>query len=209
MGRLNVSLFTTGLALSIAGVGCGGHNKTPVSDIQTLRDNGSAEMAKGPVKPQVIKEYVKVEVPRDVIKEKEVIKYVKATEVKEQATVDSRYFTLSIEDTSPFFEEGVEGQVGITAFAMDEGIKVDLITVGTVPEGVKITKTSDKLFVLSWTPTVGTLGSKAIQPFAFKVRIKIVEAPENFKNSNLESIIVEDTIKLVLTKGSGASGAAQ
>lgn len=111
--------------VALAFNGCGGYDKEPVADLDTLRANGKAEISKGPMKPQEIK--VPVIEQKDRIVEKEVIKYEVVEKIVYKQSINEGTFVINPKSELKFIE-GRETSVAISAQVLtDEKVTFRLV----------------------------------------------------------------------------------
>jgi hypothetical protein len=195
------ALTLAGVAVSLAA--CGGYQKNPVTDIDTLRSGGRAELNRGHEKPQVITEYVRVEVPKEVIVEKPIVRYEQVEVIREQATVDGRFVAISVEPGMTF-TEGKQGRFNIRARVLVPDVQIRLVG-RSLPSGAQITADDREpgLYRLSWTPALNTVPANTSHKLELgKVAVEITGAKDAETRKKLEGLVREQEFSMLVLRDS-------
>lgn len=179
----NVLSYTL-VAATFVFTACGGTTgKSPVSDIQQIRENAKNDLQKGP--QQVQERIVYVE------KDKEVI--------KEQATLNDNYFKIDLGDKMMAFYEGQQTAYKITLRVQDPEIQMKLTAKG-LPAGAELrdisTAQSPNTYELRWTPALYTISYDEQPPKMMNATLVpvLVSAKTPAKANTVKGLSLERTI---------------
>lgn len=172
------------LALSLL-ASCGEYSKTPVTDLESYREQSRILIQQGPDTPRVV--------TNDVLRKE----YIYIT--KEESTIDDRFISIiTPSDTS--FIEGQEGSIRIETRALDKSIEFSLSS-QNLPDGATLvkSKTEAGVYHIVWTPDLytATTGRKT---FPVKLVTNVTKANSAEELEKLKGLIREKTINLDVIK---------
>jgi hypothetical protein len=172
------------LFLALITGSCSEYSKTPVEDLSSLREHARAEVEKGPVQPQVVRETVVVEKPKVVI--------------QEQARIDDSFLVIETDDVLSF-TEGIKGQYIIKVHHLSEKLQSDL-TVIQGPKGLSVKKIKDEknvsVYSVEWSPELYQIPTGKV----FESSLLELQVKARSQDPLLSKIQKQKKITVLLTK---------
>jgi len=163
---------------------CSPHLKQPVEDIESFRENAKAEVEKGPIKPQVIRETVIVQKPEIVI--------------QEQAKIDDSL--LILENQKIFaFTEGQMARHKIRVRHLTPKLTSQL-NIKNMPKGMTIKKISSQgnqdEYELMWAPELYFINSNRV----FEKQMIEIEVVSTSSDPILKNLKIVEPAAVIVTR---------
>ncbi|MBO9665197.1 MAG: hypothetical protein J7501_00085 [Bdellovibrio sp.] len=168
---------------------CNGWDKSPSSDLETLRAQAKVVTQMGPDKP------------REIIKT--VVTTKTDTKTVEEKTVDASFLNI-VNEPVMAFSEGKAATYKFRAFTTIPGAVVKLTAKGAteqLPEGlsIQLSKTEKDVYVVSWTPALYTVKAES-RLIKVNLVLSVVNPGQAPNPEAVKGLTAESSIVLLVTK---------
>lgn len=179
--------------MSLAFAGCGGYDKSPVEDLEFMREKGKAEILKGPERPQVLESEPKIIIEQqDRIVEREKIVYETVEVVVEQAALTEGVFVIKA-DSDMNFTEGQQASFKVRARVLRPEKIAFKLAAKNLPQGAALsdvsTEADPNVYAITWTAPYNTVtGSdfEKVIPFKLEIQVQSVTNADGSSNETLK-----------------------